>query len=208
MPLILKIVLAMLILAIIVEGSLMLAVYIAGEIKRPLVESDAIVVLGARVMPEGHLSTTLMHRMNKALSIYEQGYAEYIVTCGGQGENEPVAEADAMAEYLIEKGVPEDRILRDTQSTDTVQNLTNAKALLDERGLQSVIVVTSEYHLTRALWIADDVGIKNATGAGSLGQNLVRNRLKANFRETFSWMNYWSGGLLGRISHLTGDTNE
>ncbi len=180
----------------------MLAVYLCGERQRPLAQSDAIIVLGARVMEDGTLSTTLTHRMNKACDIYEQGYAETIIVCGGQGANEPVPEADAMAEYLMQKGVPPSAILRELNSFDTLQNLVNAQGLMRERGLNTAIIVSSEYHIQRALWIARDIGLP-ATGAGALSQNLRRNRVRATFRETLSWLNYFSGGLLGKFSGLT-----
>lgn len=185
---------------------MMLAVYAAGERKRPLAESDVIVVLGARIMPDGEISTTLLHRLNKALEVYGAGYADHVIVCGAQGADEPEAEADAMARYLIKNGVPGDRVLRDPNSYDTAQNLSNAKAIMSERGFASAIIVTSEYHLQRALWLARDVGL-SATGQGSLGQNLKRNRIRANFRETLSWLNYFTGGLLGRILGLSEDSN-
>lgn len=189
------------------EGLLMLGVYIAGELPRPPARSDAIITLGARVMPSGELSTTLEHRVEKALELYEQGYAETVIVCGAKGSDEPMAEADAMAELLIQKGVPQERILRDPDSTNTAQNIQNAMALMGENGLNTATIVTSEYHLTRALWIARDQGLE-AAGVGAPGPDLWYNRVKANFRETLSWMNYFTGGLLGRISGLAESGGE
>lgn len=201
-------VLALLVLAgIVFEGTLMLAVYFAGEQKRPLVPSDAVIVLGARVMPDGELSTTLQHRIDKGLEVFRESGAPYLIVCGAQGADEPLTEADAMAQYLISEGVPESAILRDPTSFDTRQNLLNAKALMAENGLSTAIVVTSEYHLQRALWLARDVGL-SATGQPCLGPNLRRNRIKANFRETLSWLNYFSGGLLARVSGLSEASGE
>jgi len=188
--------------AVVIEGGLMLGVYLTGAMPRALSKSDAIIVLGARVMEDGRLSTTLEYRMEKALEVYRGGYAGWIVTCGGQGANEPRPEADAMAEYLIARGVPDDRILRDTSSANTVENLQNAKALMEARGLSSAIVVTSDYHIERALWLARAEGIGPLAGAASLGQRYRRNRVRATFRETLSWMNHFTGGLLGRVSGL------
>lgn len=66
-----------------------------------------------------------------------------------------------MERWLISRGVPADRILREEASTSTYENLTNAKALLDERSARPcrVALVTSDYHVYRASRLAKAAGL-------------------------------------------------
>ena len=68
-----------------------------------------------------------------------------------------------------QNGVPRSAIVVEDKSTDTVENLNNAKAEMAARGLSTAIVVTSDYHLTRALWLARDQGL-DARWRGRSGQ--------------------------------------
>lgn len=203
----LNIIAVLILIGVLVEGGLMLSVYIAGARNWPDRHTDAIIVLGARVMPDGELSTTLLHRVQKALELYEQGLGDTLIVCGAQGSDEPTTEAQAMADYLISHGVPEEHVLLEDQSKDTVQNIRNAMALMQEFGLKSATVVTSEYHLTRALWIARNQGLE-AAGAPAKGPDTLPKQIQANFRETLSWINYFTGGLLGRVSGLSESNGE
>lgn len=189
-------------LGIVLEGMLMLAVYVCGARQWPEGQADVAIVLGARVMPDGRLSTTLQHRTDRALSLYQAGRVRRIIVCGAMGDDEPVAEADAMAAELVRCGVEPEHIYRDAASADTVENVRNAMAIMDANGLKTAMLVTSEYHLTRALWIAQDQGLA-CLGAPAKGPDTLPMQIKANLRETLSWINYWTGGLLGRISGLS-----
>ena len=75
-------------------------------------DPQVMVILGCRVMPEGHPSILLQDRLDTALDYWEEHPDITIVTSGGQGSNEPVSEARCMADYLMEGGVPEDQILQ------------------------------------------------------------------------------------------------
>jgi uncharacterized SAM-binding protein YcdF (DUF218 family) len=81
------------------------------------------------------------------------------------------------------------------KSTDTIENLDNAKAEMKARGLETAIVVTSDYHLTRALWLARDRGL-DAIGAAAPGNITWGQRIESRFRESLSWVNYALGGVL------------
>lgn len=177
------------------ELGLMCAVFVSEKTPRALSSRDAIIVLGARVMPDGELSTTLRHRVQTALKVYRDGFAKLIIVCGGKGRDEPETEAGAMAKWLLANGVPESDIVVEEMSTDTVENLQNAKAEMLRRGLKTAVVVTSDYHLTRALWLSRDLGL-DAIGAAAPGNDTWGRRIEARFREGLSWMNYALGGLL------------
>ena len=197
----LKILMWIIVAGIAFEGVMLLSVYLAGRRHWPSDKTDVAIVLGAKVNPNGSFSTVLGHRVDKALELYNNGTVQYIIPCGAQGTDEPKSEADAMADYLIAQGVPEDKVLREDKSLDTVQNIENAMAIMADRNLTTATIVTNEYHLTRAIWIANDLGLR-ANGAPAKGANFLKTQFLTQFRETLSWLNYWTGGLLGRISGL------
>ncbi len=149
---------------------------------------DAIVVLGAQVTPEGVPSIQLGWRLDAAAEAYF-AHPCLIVVCGAQGSDEPDAEAHVMADVLIGKGIPEDQILQDDTSFNTRQNIRHAAELLASHPVDTVLIVTSDYHLPRALRLAEDEGF-TAQGLGSptLGGFWW---LKNHVRETLSWVKYW-----------------
>lgn len=154
----------------------------------PQVESfDAIVVLGAQVKADGSLSVQLQWRLDAAYEAWQANPC-LIVTCGGQGSDEPAPEGEVMRNYLLSLGVPPEQVNADTESANTRQNLRNAAALLAGEGTQTVLIVTSDYHLPRAMALAGDEGL-NATGLGSPTKPAYW--LKNHAREALSWVKYW-----------------
>jgi len=170
-------------------GTVLFLIVRAEKLPRPLVKADAIIVLGARVQPSGELSTQLEYRTLKALELYEAGLGDYIIPTGAQGRDEPQTEASAMADYLIGRGVPEERILLEDQSYNTIENLRGAQALMAERDLTTAIIVTSDYHVQRSLWNARDIGL-DAQGAGAQASNFPALLWASRLRETVAWAKY------------------
>ena len=76
---------------------------------------------------------------------------------------------------LEKRGVPVEFILQDDKALDTIQNLINSVILLSEKENKSleeilnsnIVIVSSDYHLSRSLWIAKRLGYKNVFGFGS-----------------------------------------
>ncbi len=153
-------------------------------------QSAAIVVLGAQVYPDGTLSPQLELRMQAALEEYERA-PRIMITCGGKGKNEPAPEGDVMRDWLIEKGVPEKWVFSENTSVNTVQNLEKARQFLPE-GENQITVVTSDYHLPRAMQMARDAGYE-ADGVGSPCK--IEYWLLNHVRETLAWGKY----LLSRV---------
>ena len=168
------------------------AVFIKEEITPEPGRADCIIVLGAKVNPNGEPSTSLLRRLEKALECYEKGLAPYIIVCGAQGGDEPCTEASAMKAWLSERGVPEENIYAEEDSTSTEENLANAKAVMEEKGFSTCIVVTNAYHLTRAMWIARDAGL-DAQGAAALNNITLKTRVRLRMREAISWVLYFLG---------------
>ena len=147
--------------------------------------SQAIIVLGAQVYADGRLSLQLTKRMETALDEYRRN-PRLIVVCGGQGKDEPLPEGEAMRQWLVDQGVSAEDILVDAESVNTRGNLQNAKAMLPEEVTQ-VTIVTSDYHLPRALQLARDFGL-SADGIGSpcMPEYWVKN----HSRELLAWGKY------------------
>ena len=149
---------------------------------------DAIIVLGAQVNPDGTPNVQLSWRLDTAFEAWQQK-AVPLVVCGAQGKDEPLPEAEAMAVYLIGKGVPEQDILKDPDSFNTNQNLRNAAKLLSSMpDIRRVLIVTSDYHVPRALALAEDLGF-DACGMGSPCK--PEYWLKNHAREALAWCKYW-----------------
>lgn len=151
--------------------------------------ADVLIVLGAQVYRDETPSPALKRRLDVALALYQQGFAGKIITTGAQGDNEPMPEARAMKNYLVANGVPEDAVFCDPDSYNTIQNIGNAKTIMEAQGLASAIVVTSDYHLWRALSICKDFGIP-ATGAGSKNAETWPMAVRNCLQETLSLMKY------------------
>ena len=146
--------------------------------------SRAIIVLGAQVKADGEPSVQLSLRLEAALAEYEKN-PRIIVVCGAQGGDEPRPEGDVMRDWLLERGVPADDVRAETDSRNTRQNLENAAALLAPE--TSVTVVTSDYHLPRALAMARDTGL-DADGVGSPCR--LEYWMKNHCRELLAWGKY------------------
>lgn len=127
------------------------------------VRTDAAIVLGAAVW-SGRPSPALRERLDVAAEIYRQGLTPRIICTGGVGSLDPRSEASVCAEYLRERGVPQDRILVEDRSTDTWENLQNSRQIMDREGLKTALIVTHGFHLKRALLQAKAIGL-DAYGA-------------------------------------------
>ena len=129
---------------------------------------DYVIIHGAGLIDGSKVSKLLSDRIDKAILVYSTDPSPTIlIPSGGKGGDETVSEAEAMAGYLREKGIPEKDILLEDRSATTMQNLENCKALIDAReGRKYTALVTSNYHVYRALRYCRKIGLK-CTGIGS-----------------------------------------
>lgn len=152
--------------------------------------ADCILVLGAHVWMDGRMSNALTYRCEAAYDAWKAGLAPAIIVCGAQGDNEPEPEAAAMRRWMIGRGVPEDAVIAEDRSVNTRQNLQNARAIMAARGFRTAAICTSDYHLTRALWLARDEGL-SATGIPAPSTKDVLSFVRGRLRETCSWILYF-----------------
>ena len=112
-------------------------------------KSDAIVVLGACVRPDGKAGQGLKLRVLHAIRLYKKGFARKIIMTGGVGDNPP-SEAKVAADLAVQNGVPREDILEENKSTSTWENAAYASAICKKRKWKSVLIVSDPFHLWRA----------------------------------------------------------
>lgn len=162
--------------------------------RQPQPNAQAVIVLGGGLRND-RPSRMLAWRLDKALEYCMDNPQSLLVVSGGLGEGQNVTEAQAMARYLTEKGMDPARILLEDASANTSENLRFSRALLEERigPLQSAVVVTSDFHLFRALCVAHKLGIPAQGLASRSAWYLLPNSC---LREYVALAVYW---LRGRI---------
>ena len=131
------------------------------------VEADAVIVLGAGVRGS-RISLTLSRRLEVAVRYYNEHPNVLLVLSGGQGQGEDLAEADAMEQYLLNRGIPKENILKEEQSTSTYENFEFSLPLIRERLGENarIAFITSRFHVYRAREVASAAGV-TASGMGS-----------------------------------------
>ena len=110
--------------------------------------ADVILVLGAAEY-RGRPSQVLRARLDHALELYRQKMAPRILTTGGAGGDPVFTEGGVGRLYLIERGVPAEAIIVETEGESTVQSTAMASEIMRRMGLRSVIVVSDGYHIFR-----------------------------------------------------------
>jgi len=144
---------------------------------------DYVAVLGAQVFEWGP-GRTLANRLDVACAYLLDNPQSRCITCGAQGSNEPMTEAQAGADYLAACGIARDRILLEDRSRSTAENARNAAAMTDAAH-DSVGIVTSNFHVSRSLGIARKAGIAHAFGMSAAA--VSRFPLNSIVRESFAW---------------------
>jgi vancomycin permeability regulator SanA len=124
--------------------------------------SDAILVLGARVHDNGKPSGILKDRLITGIAAYKLGASDRLLMSGDHG-TEDYDEVNTMKNYALEQGVPSEAIFMDHAGFSTYESLYRARDVFE---VKSVVIVTQRYHLYRALYVAERMGL-NAVGVAS-----------------------------------------
>ena len=159
--------------------------------------ASAIVVLGA-AQYNGEPSPVLKARLDHAAELWESGVAPTIVVTGGKQEGDRVGEGYASYDYLKGVGIPESALKLEVAGTNTYEQLSATRAILDDAGSGTdVILVSSPYHSFRAAAIADEVGLSphtspsdDSTSLGALGRETLASSLGriVSYRRLANWM--------------------
>ena len=138
----------------------------------PQLNADYILILGCKFRRDGTLTPLLRGRADRAVEFWkkqldETGRKAVLIPSGGQGADEPIAEAEAMRRYLKEQNISDDSIAVEDQSRNTYENMKYSKKLIEQRGGSAkVVYATTNYHVFRSGVWANLAGLP-AEGIGS-----------------------------------------
>jgi SanA protein len=140
------------------------------------------VVFGAGLYRDGSPTPVLRDRVQAASGLYFQGKVEKILM-SGDNRFDDYDEPSAMLEYAVGLGVPADDIVRDYAGRSTYDTCYRANAIF---GVEEAILVTQEFHLPRALYLCDQLGVESTGVSADLRYYLKRSRVFWNIRETLA----------------------
>lgn len=126
--------------------------------------ADVAVILGNKVEQNRAPSMRLQSRLDKAIELYRQGWIKKIIVSGGREKN-GYEEADVMRDYLVDYGIPAKDILLDKGGYDTYLTAQNTKKLMQENNLESAMIVSHYYHISRTKLAFFKFGTRNVASA-------------------------------------------
>lgn len=138
----------------------------------PEYDKDFIIILGSKIKSDGTLTPLLKGRVDKAIDFgnkqYELTKKKIVyIPSGGKGSDEVIAEAEAIKNYLLERGIKKNQIIIEDKSTSTIENMKFSKKKIDEVNKEAkVSFSTTNYHVFRSGVIATEQGI-DCEGMGS-----------------------------------------
>lgn len=143
-------------------------------------DADAIIVLGASVYPDGTPSGILQDRLDDGIALYFAGAAPKIIMSGDNG-TESYNECWAMKQYAISQGVPSEDVFCDHAGFSTYETMYRARHVF---GADRVVIATQTYHLYRAIYDAQGVGMEAIGVPSDYGEYV--NQSWYDFREIFA----------------------
>lgn len=143
-------------------------------------DADAIIVLGASVHPDGTPSGILQDRLDDGIALYFAGAAPKIIMSGDNG-TESYNECWAMKQYAISQGVPSEDVFCDHAGFSTYETMYRARHVF---GAERIVVATQTYHLYRALYDAQGVGMEAIGVPSDYGE--YANQSWYDIREVFA----------------------
>ena len=121
-----------------------------------LEDVDCIIVLGCLVKSNGSPSDMLSDRLERGIDLYKKGAAPKIIMSGDHGRAD-YDEVNAMKQIAVDAGIPSSDVFMDHAGFSTYESMYRAKEIFEA---DKIIIVTQEYHLYRALYIAEKLGIE------------------------------------------------
>ena len=145
----------------------------------PDTDELCIVALGFQLNPDGTMRDELIERLTVVKNSAEK-YPNALIVCTGGGtaaENESATEAGKMAEWLIENGIAEDRVIVEDKSLTTAQNAIYTFDILTERypQVKELVIVSSDYHIATGALLFEAESVLRAEKAGSETVHVVSN---------------------------------
>ena len=121
-------------------------------------QSDAIIILGARVEPDGRPGPDLWERTQHAVGLFQRGLAPNLI-CTGGFQNDRLSAASVACALAVSQGVPAEKVFLADGSSTTGEDAVSAGALMASMGWQSANLVSHPLHLERARLLFEDQGI-------------------------------------------------
>ena len=150
---------------------------ITSEEAAKLEDVDCILVLGCFVKDDGRPSDMLYDRLKRGVELYNLGASPKLIMSGDHGREE-YDEVAAMKQFAIDEGIPSEDVFMDHAGFSTYESIYRAKEIFCA---DKILIVTQEYHLYRALYIADQLGVE-AYGVSSDYRTYVGQFMR-DFRE-------------------------
>ncbi len=137
-------------------------------------EVEYVIVLGARVNGT-RITGSLWRRLNTAADYLseEQNRDVKVIVSGGQGPGEDISEAQAMHDYLVEKGIEKSRIIMEDKSTNTYENIEFSRKIINNDNAK-VAIVTNGFHIYRATSMAKKQGMTEVYGLSASSDPIMR----------------------------------
>ena len=129
---------------------------ISSEEAAKLEDIDCILVLGCFVKDDGRPSDMLFDRLTRGVELYDMGVAPKLLMSGDHGREE-YDEVAAMKQFAIDEGIPSEDVFMDHAGFSTYESIYRAKEIFRA---DKILIVTQEYHLYRALYIANQLGVE------------------------------------------------
>ena len=152
--------------------------------------ADAIVVFGAAEYA-GRPSPVLKARLDHALALYRRGFANLIITTGGPGGDPHFTEAGVGRNYLVDRGVPPEKIVVEEQSSTTAQAVLLVAEVLARNRMRTCVAVSDGYHLFR---IKRQFHSRGITAYGSPRPTRAEVPPWTNLKQVFGYL-LWRAGI-------------
>jgi uncharacterized SAM-binding protein YcdF (DUF218 family) len=124
--------------------------------------ADYVIVLGAQVRGR-RITKSLKARLNTAMEYLVKNSDTFVIVSGGKGQGEAISEAEAMKGYLVEHGILEERIMMESQSTNTYENIFYSKRFIQGAN-KKIVIVSNGFHIYRSVRIAKKQKIGQVEG--------------------------------------------
>lgn len=163
----------------VVKGSVKNQILSAEEAAQ-LADVDCILVLGCGVYDDGTPTAMLHDRLRRSVELYERGAAPKLLMTGDHGRKD-YDEVDAMKTFAVDAGIASENVFMDHAGFSTYESMYRAKEIFQAK---KIIIVTQEYHLYRAIYIAESLGME-AYGVSS-NYRSYGGQLRYDFREVLA----------------------
>lgn len=173
-----------------------------------LEDVDCILVLGCGIHDDGRPSDMLHDRLRRSVELYEAGAAPKLLMSGDHGRK-GYDEVDTMKSFAVEAGIPSEDVFMDHAGFSTYESMVRAKEIFQA---EKIIIVTQEYHLYRAMYIGEQLGME-VYGVSSNYRNYRNQKgmdtreVLARVKDVFSCIFWPEPTYLGETIPVWGDGN-